>query len=105
MDKDREQNTERKEAAQFSVEGQRVTVVGGARSGIAAAVLLVDRGAQVTLTDLRPSLERQADEQRLKAAGVALELGEHRAETFTAADLIVVSPGVPLQQPQLAAAR
>jgi len=86
----------------FSVDGQRVVVVGAARSGVAAAELLVSRGASVILTDLEPAL---ADESRLREAGVQLELGEHRADTLMKADLIVVSPGVPYNQPLVAAAR
>jgi UDP-N-acetylmuramoylalanine--D-glutamate ligase len=86
----------------FSVRGKRVTVVGAARSGVAAAELLVRRGAAVTLTDVR---ERLDDEERLRAAGVDLELGGHHSSTFTAADLIVTSPGVPYRQPHLEAAR
>lgn len=85
----------------FSVDGQRVVVVGAARSGVAAAHLLAARGADVVLTDLRPTL---AEESALREAGVRLELGGHRVETFTAADLIVLSPGVPLTQPDIAAA-
>ncbi len=42
----------------FSVHGQNVTVVGAARSGIAAALLLAERGARVTLTDAGPELDR-----------------------------------------------
>ena len=86
----------------FSVRGKRVTVVGAARSGVAAAELLVRRGATVTLTDVR---ERLDEEDRLRAAGVDLELGGHHASTFTGADLIVTSPGVPYQQPLIEAAR
>lgn len=91
----------------FSVAGRRVTVVGAARSGIAAAELLVRRGASVTLTDLRETLpdETLPDEARLREAGVDLELGGHRESTFTGADLIVTSPGVPARQPALDAAR
>jgi UDP-N-acetylmuramoylalanine--D-glutamate ligase len=86
----------------FSVRGKRVTVVGAARSGVAAAELLVRRGATVTLTDVR---ERLDEEDRLRAAGVDLELGGHHASTFTGADLIVTSPGVPPRQPLIEAAR
>jgi UDP-N-acetylmuramoylalanine--D-glutamate ligase len=86
----------------FSVAGQRVTVVGAARSGVAAAELLVRRGALVTLTDVR---EQIADAGRLRAAGVQLELGRHDLRTFTASNLIVLSPGVPATLPELAAAR
>ena len=90
---------------EFSVEGQKVTVVGAARSGVAAALLLTGRGARVTLTDAHPALDRAEDEAQLRRAGVALELGEHRPDTFNGADLLVLSPGVSLLQPQVAAAR
>jgi UDP-N-acetylmuramoylalanine--D-glutamate ligase len=86
----------------FTVRGRRVTVVGAARSGVAAAELLVRRGAAVTLTDLR---EQIADEDRLRAAGVVLELGEHRESTLRSSDLVVLSPGVPSRQPAIDAAR
>jgi UDP-N-acetylmuramoylalanine--D-glutamate ligase len=86
----------------FSVSGQRVVVVGAARSGVAAAHLLVARGASVVLTDTREAIE-PADE--LRRAGVVLELGGHRAETLNSADLIVLSPGVSPRQADVAAAR
>jgi len=88
--------------APFSVSGQRVVVVGAARSGVAAAHLLVTRGASVILTDTREAIE-PADE--LRRAGVVLELGGHRAETLNGADLIVLSPGVSPRQADVAAAR
>ena len=89
----------------FSVTGQNVMVVGAARSGVAAALLLAQRGARVTLSDIRPALERESDNSRLRDAGVTLQLGEHDEEMFARADLIVVSPGVSLDQPSIAAAR
>jgi len=88
----------------FSVQGQNVTVVGAARSGIAAAMLLASRGARVTLTDARTALDEAARGQ-LRSARVGLELGQHRVGTFTSADLVVLSPGVPLDQPAIVAAR
>src|SRR5262245_15276155 len=42
---------------------------------------------------------------RLRAEGVQVELGGHKVETFTSADLIVTSPGVPVEQPAFEAAR
>jgi UDP-N-acetylmuramoylalanine--D-glutamate ligase len=86
----------------FTVRGKRVTVVGAARSGVAAAELLVRRGASVTLTDLRSQI---ADAERLRDAGVSLELGEHRESTLRGSDLIVLSPGVPSRQPAIDLAR
>ena len=77
-------------------------VVGAARSGIAAAELLARQGALVTLTEARSGFDG-AD--RLRAGGVDLELGGHRQDTLAAADLVVVSPGVPVEQPVLEVAR
>ena len=89
-------------ASNFSVTGQTVLVVGAARSGVAAAHLLARRGARVTLTDRKPAIP---EESALRAAGVALELGGHVAKSFESANLIVMSPGVPLELPELARAR
>ena len=75
--------------SEFSVSGSNVVVMGAARSGVAAAKLLVRRGARVTLSDLRTTVEN-ADE--LRANDIDLELGGHRMETLQAADLIVLSP-------------
>lgn len=86
----------------FDVTGVRALVVGAARSGVAAARLLASRGAWVTLTDLKPEIEG-AD--ALAAAGIALEIGRHRQETFDAAELIVTSPGVPPELDELSSAR
>jgi UDP-N-acetylmuramoylalanine--D-glutamate ligase len=89
-------------ADRFSTAGQRVVVVGAARSGIAAAGLLVRRGARVTLTESRSTFAAAA---QLRDAGVLLELGGHRSETLAGADLIVTSPGVSIEQPVFDAAR
>jgi UDP-N-acetylmuramoylalanine--D-glutamate ligase len=86
----------------FDVAGKRITVAGAARSGIAAADLLARRGALVTLSDMRHEVP---EARALEALGVDLELGGHREETFTNADLIVLSPGVSSEQPVIAAAR
>ena len=86
----------------FSVRGKRVVVVGAARSGVAAAELLVRRGAQVTLSEATTEIDA---EERLRSAGVELELGGHTEATLAAADLVVLSPGVPSQQPAIDAAR
>jgi UDP-N-acetylmuramoylalanine--D-glutamate ligase len=89
-------------AQDFSVNGQRVVVMGAARSGVAAAQLLSRRGAQVTLTDRKAQIPEEAE---LRRAGVVLELGGHRAASLESADLIVMSPGVPLDLPEVLRAR
>jgi UDP-N-acetylmuramoylalanine--D-glutamate ligase len=86
----------------FSVAGQKVVVIGAARSGVAAAELLARRGARVTLADTKDEIPLAGG---LRSAGVALELGPHDPATLAAADLLVLSPGVPLHQPAIEAAR
>lgn len=76
--------------------GKSILVVGMARSGVAAAELALRRGARVVCTDLR------ADASRV--AGTEAVYGVHRREDFLAADLVVVSPGVPAGQADVAAA-
>jgi UDP-N-acetylmuramoylalanine--D-glutamate ligase len=86
----------------LDVEAKRVTVAGAARSGIAAATLLAARGARVTVSDRRAWVP-EADS--LRALGVQVELGNHATETFTSADLVVLSPGVRPDQPAVCEAR
>jgi UDP-N-acetylmuramoylalanine--D-glutamate ligase len=86
----------------FSVRKRRVVVVGAARSGVAAAELLAKRGAVVTLTEIRGSFDGI---DRLKDAGVQIEVGGHQPQTLASAELVVVSPGVPLEQPVFDAPR
>jgi UDP-N-acetylmuramoylalanine--D-glutamate ligase len=89
-------------AGAFSVEGQRVVVVGAARSGVAAAELLVRRKAAVTLTDVKDTI---AEESRLRHLGMRVELGSHERAPFDHADLVVTSPGVPPDLPEVMRAR
>src|SRR6267143_1410289 len=88
-----------------SLAGRRATVVGLARSGVAAARLLRAAGADVTGTDAKPldALGREAAE--LRAIGVLLVTGGVPADAGAGADVVVVSPGVPVDHPALAAAR
>jgi UDP-N-acetylmuramoylalanine--D-glutamate ligase len=87
---------------EFEVKDKRVTVAGAARSGIAAAELLARRGARVTLSETRSGVPEAAP---LLPLGVRLELGGHQSETFTGADLVVLSPGVPPETAVVQAAR
>jgi UDP-N-acetylmuramoylalanine--D-glutamate ligase len=85
--------------------GKRVVVVGMARSGVAAADYLARQGARVVATDSKGEAELPAEVLNLAQRGVQLEAGGHRRETFTGADRVVVSPGVPWDLPELQAAR
>ena len=85
--------------------GKQVLVVGLARTGIATALFCAARGARVTATEERPESQIAETSAKLRAAGVTLELGGHKARTFIEQDLIVPSPGVPPTMAALAAAR
>lgn len=74
-----------------SLSGARVTVLGAARSGRAAAELALRFGAEVVLTDLREDLDPMD--------GVTCVFGRHRDEDLDSADLVIVSPGVPATAP------
>jgi len=84
--------------------GKKITVVGLARSGAGAARLLADMGAVVTVTDSKTAKDL-ADIAGTLPASVRLCLGSHPEEIFSEADLIVVSPGVPLAIKPLADAK
>ncbi len=85
--------------------GKRVLVVGLARTGTAAVRFLLERKARVTCTDVRTREEIGEEAARLEEAGCRMRLGGHEREDFLASDLIVVSPGVPLDIPPLREAR
>jgi len=89
----------------MDVQGKRALVVGLARSGRAAARILSGKGAVVTVTDMRPPSSFPEEIPELTRQKIGLELGLHREQTFLRQDLIVVSPGVPWDIPQLEAAR
>ncbi|MCS3861709.1 UDP-N-acetylmuramoylalanine--D-glutamate ligase [Salinibacter ruber] len=72
----------------------RATVVGGARSGRAAARLLAKVGGEVFLTEQDAPSDGAA--AALDEAGVEYEFGGHTAEALDA-DVLVLSPGVPTQ--------
>ncbi|OLE64781.1 MAG: UDP-N-acetylmuramoylalanine--D-glutamate ligase [Acidobacteria bacterium 13_1_20CM_2_68_14] len=85
--------------------GSRVVVVGASKSGVAMARFLVSRQASVVLTDLKPLENLGAEVGTLGRAGARLELGGHDVTSFTSADLVAVSPGVPLTIEPIAEAR
>jgi UDP-N-acetylmuramoylalanine--D-glutamate ligase len=85
--------------------GRPVAVVGLARSGVAAARLLHACGARVSASDAKP-LEQLSDDARgLAQLGVRLFAGDPAGAGVAGAELVVVSPGVPLDSPQLSVAR
>ena len=89
----------------FDLDGKRVLVVGLARTGLVSALFSAAYGAKVTATDERPIPEVAEAAEKLRVAGVKLELGGFVPPTFLEQDLIVVSPGVPAKIEPLENAR
>ena len=79
----------------MELRGKKVMVVGLAQTGVALARFCARRGAQVTVTDAKPAEKLSAQVAQLAQVGVTWELGGHVLASFTSADLVVVSPGVP----------
>jgi UDP-N-acetylmuramoylalanine--D-glutamate ligase len=89
----------------MELKNKRALVVGLGRSGVASAFFLQDRGAKVTVSDSKSEAQLQSEIAALLDRGVSIETGQHGERTFRDQDLIVVSPGVPSDQPQLQHAR
>ncbi len=87
----------------IDLKGKRITIVGLARSGVGAANLLSKLGALVTVTDKKNIRELETFLKKLNP-DIKLQLGNHPAELFENTDLIIVSPGVPLNITPLKAA-
>ncbi len=89
----------------MDVNGKRVLVVGLGKSGVASALFLHKRGARVSVSDAKSPEQLRNEIPALLDAGITVETGEHGERTFREQDLIVISPGVPFDMPQLARAR
>ena len=93
----------------MELQGKHVTVFGLNRSGVAVAKLIRRYGATVTVTDTRSAETLSAEIASLKSDETCplyrTFFDGHPAECITDADLIVVSPGVPLNIPILREAR
>ncbi len=89
----------------MDVKNQRVLVVGLGKSGVSAAMFLHARGARVTVSDSKAEAELGKDIPALLDLGIVVETGAHGERTFRDQDLIVVSPGVPVDSAQLQQAR
>jgi UDP-N-acetylmuramoylalanine--D-glutamate ligase len=89
----------------MDLKDKRVLVVGLGKSGVASALFLKNRGARVTVSDSKPEAELRDEILLLLDHGITVETGGHGDRTFRGQDLIVVSPGVPFDSPQLEQAR
>jgi len=85
----------------MELKNKRVLVVGLGKSGKSAALFLRDHGARVTVSDVRSAEALAGEIPALLDAGIMVETGGHGLLTFRRQDLIVVSPGVPYDTPEL----
>jgi len=74
---------------------KNIVVIGAGLSGLALVRFFCAKGARVTLSDRRDASQIQGLEQ-LEGYSLNYDLGGHDAELFSRADLVAVSPGVPL---------
>lgn len=89
----------------IELNGKRVLVIGLARTGVATALFCAERDAIVTATDMRSTSELAEATEKLRGAGVRVELTDSGANTLQGQELIVPSPGVPADAPLLQGAR
>lgn len=90
--------------AGVELKGARVLVIGLARSGLAAVGLLALHGARVTAADSRPLAEIAGAAEALRSIG-AVVFTLQSDDAADGHDLVVISPGVPIDTPVLEAAR
>jgi len=86
------------------LQDKTVVVVGLAQTGVAVAKFCARRGARVIVTDSKPPDKLAGPIAQLAGVPVRWQLGGHDAHSFTTADLVVMSPGVPTL-PEMTAAR
>ena len=85
----------------MDLKNKRVLVVGLGKSGLSAAMFLRAQGARVTVSDARSAMALAKEIPALLEAGIMVESGGHGLLTFRRQDLIVVSPGVPMDTPEV----
>ncbi|NYF51293.1 UDP-N-acetylmuramoylalanine--D-glutamate ligase [Edaphobacter lichenicola] len=85
----------------MDLKNKRVLVVGLGKSGLSAAMFLRGLGARVTVSDTRSAVALAQEIPALLEAGIMVESGGHGLLTFRRQDLIVVSPGVPMDTPEV----
>jgi UDP-N-acetylmuramoylalanine--D-glutamate ligase len=89
----------------IQLNGSKVTVAGLGVTGVALVPFLTAQGAKVTVSDSRQPHELLSELERIAHCSPQLDLGGHSEAVFRNADLIIVSPGVPLTIPALLEAR
>ncbi|TET12531.1 UDP-N-acetylmuramoyl-L-alanine--D-glutamate ligase, partial [Candidatus Aerophobetes bacterium] len=87
------------------VKDKKMLVLGMGVSGTAAAYLLKEKGARVLIGELEESEEKHAKAREMAESGMKVVLGPHPLGLLEGQELIVLSPGIPLDIPLLEKAR
>jgi UDP-N-acetylmuramoylalanine--D-glutamate ligase len=90
---------------QWRTSGREIAVVGLGKSGVAATLLLRDRGLPVYASDTSSGTSFTEWARTLAEVGAAVDLGGHDLGRVARAVAVVVAPGVPPQVPALESAR
>jgi len=91
--------------AAVELAGARVTVMGLARSGVAACRLLQAVGARVTVADRKEAMELTSALGAIDRDHVGVTVGAQYESSLDEADLVVISPGVPYRLAPLESVR
>ncbi|WP_018247701.1 UDP-N-acetylmuramoyl-L-alanine--D-glutamate ligase [Orenia marismortui] len=90
----------------MELEGKLVTVIGlGKRTGVETVKFLDKQGAKVIVSDTKSKLELEEEIKLLQNYKVKFDLGGHTVDLILESDLIIISPGVPIDIPILCQAR
>lgn len=84
---------------------KRILVVGMARSGVAAAQLLLENGATPVLSDRKPEDAFGGELDALRGTACEFRLAEDPVRLLSEVDGLVISPGVPIDAPVVLAAK
>ncbi len=91
-------NPEFKADSLSDLKGKKILIVGLANTGVSLAHLLVENGAEVTVSDHKSKAELSAALEMIDGLELNYDLGGHTPKTFFQQDLIILSPGI---SPQL----
>ena len=87
----------------MELKGRKATVIGLGREGISLVRFLARRGAEITVSDMKTAEQLKGSLAQIEGLPVNLSLGGNRIEDTVKADIVFVSPGVPLDIPPLVA--
>lgn len=78
----------------MDVKGKRIMIVGLSKTGVSLVKFLVDKGAEVTVSDHKSPAELAGSLEQIEGLNVHYDLGGHTPKAMLAQELIILSPGV-----------